>query len=58
MKRNMAKWLTASLAFTMVMTAGCGKEKVTDESESTETVQETISRETEPVQGTDLDMTG
>lgn len=58
MKRNMAKWLTASLAFTMVMTAGCGKEKVTDEPESTETVQETISRETEPVQGNDLDMTG
>lgn len=58
MKRNMTKWLTASLAFAMVMTAGCGKEKVTDESESTETVQETISREAEPVQGNDLDMTG
>ena len=59
MKRKTAKWLTAVLAFTMVMTAGCGKEKGAEkQTENTETVQETVIRETEPVQGNDLDMTG
>lgn len=59
MKRKTAKWLTAVLAFTMVMTAGCGKEKGAEKrTENTETVQETVIRETEPVQGNDLDMTG
>lgn len=58
MRRNGTKWAFLLLTLSVVAATGCGREKTVNQPENKETAQETVSRETEVVQGNDLDLTG